>query len=825
MLLDHLQRDTRHAVRRLVRDWQFSLAAVLILGLGIGANTAAFSLVNTALFRGQPFADQDGLVEIYQNRGETRSPTLTSFPAYRDIADYTDIFSGVSAFLLDSVTYRADEGLRPAVVEYATSSHLSVLGLRPALGRWFSPDEDLPGPEAVAVVGHRAWRTRFASDPAILGQTMRMNGVPVTIVGVGPDGYHSTLNAGIVTDFWLSTGSISSVEAFTLPPGLLDKRRELAFLVKARLREGVTIAQARAAMSALGDRLAKEFPDADPGRGISVFRFTELWVHPEADRALLPVASALLTIVGLVLAIACTNLATLLLIRGSSRSKEVSVRLALGASRAQLVRHLLTENVLLTIAGGAAGFGLAYTISRGVATLDLPMVLDLSLDYRVLGYTMALSVVTGLAFGLAPALKATRVDLIPSLRDEGGTLSLGRRRFGLTNSLVVFQVGVSFLLLFGTGTLARLIIGAGTIDVGFAVDGVAILETDARYAGYTGQAARQLHQRLLERVRAIPGVDAAVLSNGAPIDGFTGNRRVVADGGSGPSVAISWKWAGPDYFKTLRVGVLFGREFDARDRLNTPAAALINETMAQRLFGTVNAVGRRFRFDDDPASWTEVEVVGVVQDTRTHISLDEPPGPLFYRSITQSESPAPTIMAHTLLDAASLAGAMQRELRALDPQVPVISATTMRQRVDDSMSGERILASILGGLSLLGLALAALGLYAVVAFGVSRRAMEVGIRMALGARGAQVIRLITRDVAAVVGAGIAAGVFLSALVAIWLETTGLSAAANLAFTGPIADIATIAAVAIVMVAIACAAAFFPTRKATRIDPQVALRHR
>ena len=823
-VFDHLQRDIRHAARRLAHDWRFTMAAVSILALGIGANTATFSVVNAAMFRERPFADQDSLVEIYQNSGGSRSPALTSFPAYRDIAEYTDIFSGVSAVLLNGVKYRADGALRSALVEYATSSHLSLLGLRPAAGRWFSAEEDLPGSEAVAVLGYHTWRTRFEADPAVLGRTVSMNGVPVTIVGIAPVGFHNTVSMGLVTDFWVSTGSIPSVEAYTLRPGLLDRRRELTFFVKARLREGVTIVQARAAMSALGDRLASEFPDDDPGQGIVVFGFNEVRVHPAADAAILPLASLLLTIVGLVLAIACTNLATLLLVRGSSRFKEMSVRLALGASRGQLVRHLLAENILLAAAGGAIGFVLAYALTRVVAALDLPLVFDLSLDLRVLAYTTLLSIVTGVSFGLAPSLKATRIDLVSSLRDEEGTMSLGRRRFGLTNSLVVFQVGVSFLLLVSAVMLIRLMVSARAFDVGFAVDGVAILETDPRYAGYAGPAARQFHETLLERVRAIPGVNAAVLSNGAPIDGFTGSRRLVLDDSRDPTTLIEWKWAGPEYFTTLRIPVLFGREFDTRDRLSTLPVAIINETMARDLFGTLNAVGRRFRSEEDPASWTEV--VGVVRDTDTEIF--DPPKPLFYRSVTQSESPTPTIMARTSLDAADLAGAMLREMRALDPQVPVITARTMRQQVDNSMAGPGMSAvvGILSGLGVLGLALAGVGLYAVVAFGVSRRATEVGIRMALGARAVQVVRLVTRDVATLVFVGIGVGVFLSAFatLAIWSATGGMLASTNLALSGPLADVASIAGVAVLMMVISSAAAFFPVRRATRIDPMAALRH-
>jgi putative ABC transport system permease protein len=480
---------------------------------------------------------------------------------------------------------------------------------------------------------------------------------------------------------------------------------------------------------------------------------------------------------------------------------------------------------VLTCAGGAAGFGATWVIAHLIASLDLPIVVDVVADARVLAYTVAVTFVTSLMCGLAPALHATGTSLVPRLRDDRDGLSLSRRRFGLTNSLVVFQVALSFVLLFSTGTLVRLLIGAAAIDLGFAVDGVALIETDPRYAGYPPRAARQFQEALLERVKGIPGVDSAVLTNGAPIGGFIGSRRIIADAATEPTPALQWKWAGPDYFRTLGIGLLSGREFDARDRAGSPAVAVINETMAMRYFGTADAVGRRFRIEEPLGPWTDIEVIGVVRDARLDVSLNDPPAPLFYRTIAQTDSPAPTILARTSLDAGTLAGTMQRELRALDPQVPVTAVTTMRQLVEDSLAGVWTGARVLGALSLLGLALAGIGLYSVVAFGVSQRTFEVGVRMALGASASQVARLVTRDAAVLAGIGGGAGALLSAIVALVAMSSGLLASSNLTFTGPVADVVTIASVAIILLTVAAGAAFVPTLKATRTDPMLALRHR
>jgi len=343
-------RDPRHAVRRLVRDWRFTAAAVVILGLGIGANTAIFSLINAMLFRGQSLADPDRLVDIYQNASNPGGIDGNSYPAYLDMAAYTDVFASTTAALVPRGVHYQDEVLRSAVAEHTTATYLSVLGLRPSLGRWFNAAEDTPGAAVVAVVGHEAWTRKFRADPSVIGRTIRIEGVPVTIVGVGPAGHRGTINVGIVTDFWLP---ISSLPAFGVPSRTLERRpEEAAFFVKARLRDGVTVAQAHAAMRILGTRLASEYPKEDPGKGIAVFALSDVRIHPQMDGLLAAIASLLLVVVGLVLAIACSNLATLLLVRGTARAKEVSVRLALGATRGQLVRHLLTESLLLSLAGG-----------------------------------------------------------------------------------------------------------------------------------------------------------------------------------------------------------------------------------------------------------------------------------------------------------------------------------------------------------------------------------------------------------------------------------------------------------------------------------------
>jgi predicted permease len=824
--IDALMRDIRHAVRTLGRDWRFSAAAVVILGLGIGANTAIFSLINAALFRQQSFADPDRLVDIYQNAANAGGLDASSYPAYLDMAAYTSVFAGTTAASVPRGVRYMDGGvLRPAVVEHTTATYLSVLGLRPSLGRWFSASEDAPGAPVVAVVGYQAWTTRFQADPSVVGRTVRIEGVPVTIVGVGPAGHRGTIDVGIVTDFWLP---ISSVVALGAPPRTLERRPEEAgFFVKARLRDGVTVAQARAAMRVLGSRLAAEYPKEDPGKGIAVFATRDVRVHPQMDAVLGWAASVLLGVVGLVLAIACSNLATLLLVRGAARAKEVSVRLALGATRRQLVRHLLTESLLLSAAGGFAGCILAWWGIRSLGALDLPIAVQLTLDYRVLTFALALSLFTGVAFGLAPALKASRVDLVATLRDDGETRSSGHRRLTLKDTLVVFQVAVSVVLLSGTGIFLQMLNASRTQRVGFAVDGVAMLETDARYAGYSGTDASNVYEELRWRVAAIPGVQSAALARGLPMQ-TTGRPPIVQDAGAaGGPVAVSRvagaMWAGPGYFETLHIPILYGRAIDERDRRDTPRVAVISETMARQYFGTANAVGRRFRLEQDVDAW--LEVIGVARDTGTadlQGDLVDPTQQLFYRSFAQWDLPPDTVLARTSLDATGLVGAMQREMRAVDVTLPVISAKTMAQYLDESLVAPKTLAALLGGLGALGLCLAGIGLYAVVAFAVSRRSREIGIRMALGARSRQVVWTVTRDLAVLVGVGTGVGLFLSVLTILALRAVA-APAPGISLYRPTADPAALIAIAAFMAAVGVAAASRPAWRAATMDPLTALR--
>jgi predicted permease len=831
---DALVRDTRYGTRRLARDWRFSAAAVLILGLAIGTNTAVFSGVNAVLFRGQPRAASGRLVNIYQNDRAGRPLIVSSYDTYQAIAEQTGIFEATRAGSLPNpLRYLQDGTIRSAAVEVATASYLDVLGLHPSVGRWFEEREERPGAPVVGVLGYRTWSRVFGGNPAVVGRVIRLEGVPVTIVGVGPENHHGTIDIGLDTDLWVPITALPAISSNN------DTRTaatiEAPLLVTARLREGVTVARAQAAMDVLGRRLEAEHPDRfrragelAVSPGMTVIPSSDVRVHPQADRPLRILAASMLVIVGLVLAIACSNLTTLMLVRGAARAREVSVRLAIGATRRQLVRQLLIESVLISLAGGVAGCVLAWGGIHMLQRIDLPFTIDLTIDYRVLAFAVALSFVTGAACGLAPALRATRVDLVQALRDEG-LPPIDRRRLTLKNALIVVQVAVSVLLLGGTGIVLQMLQATRAHRVGYAVDGVAMLETDMRFAGYSTAAATTTYERLLRRVQAIPGVESAALLRGLPMD-VTGVPIVVdrADGQPGGGVRAVVIEAGPGLFETLKIRPLYGRVFDARDRAGTPRVAVITEAMAQRYFGAPDAVGRRFRLENEPGGWTEV--IGVVPDTGTGDFADDviaPIAPAYYRSYTQTGAPPTTVIARTSGDAGALVAAMQGELRAIDVTLPVVTASTMSQMLERSQAVPKAVATVLGVLGGLGLALAGIGLYAVVAFAVARRSREIGIRMALGARSHQVVSSVARGVAGLMGIGTGAGLLLSALLTFALRAAsgpGDIGIGSISVYRPEIDLVAPLVIAGVTAAVGVAAAFVPARRAARLDPLVALRH-
>jgi predicted permease len=817
-LLDAFARDARYALRRLARDWRFTAGAVLILALGIGANTAVFSILNTSLFEPHPFLDSARLVNIYQNDARTGEPEAVSYPAFLGLQRESSVFSIAGAARIDGGRYQTidDDGkpgpLRSTLVEFATANYLELLGLRPVLGRWFTPAEEARR-DPVAVLGYETWRREFAADPRVLGRTLIAGGTPVQIIGVGPAVLNSTQSNLVLTAWWLPVTHLRPVTG----RNPLELRDELLLQVRARLSPGVTLAQAQAALDVAARRFAADYPDTDPRRGITVLASDDVHVHPR-EKLLKPVAAVLLSVVGLVLAIACSNLATLLLVRSSARAAEISIRLALGATRAQLLRHLLIESLVLSLCGAAAGVALAHWGLRYLATIDLPAVLEMHLDYRVLGFAIAIATLSGLGFGLTPALQATRVDVAGALRDERGStrgaLSLVRGWFNLKNGLVAGQVAASFLLLTAAVVAFNIVSATRHQSVGYRPDGLAIVQTDPDYAGFDAPRAAAVLEELRRHAASLPGVESAIATSGLPIDGEFERDFLPEGSTSAQPFRCEGRWAGPGYFHTTRIPLLFGRVFDSRDTPASLPVAVVSEAFAQRYFHAANAVGRRLRLVEENNRL--VEIIGVVGNARSIDMVSDEPKKSFYLAESQAGITPTTLVARTAGDEAALAGLLQSEVRRLHPELPVTGALTMRQRQDRELALFRVALGTLSSLGALGLLLAAVGLYAVVSYAVAQRSAEIGIRIALGARAFNVIWLVVRDVSILVLAGIAVGAAVSALGLTLLE----SSVAQILGVSPWA----VLPVAIFILASGAAAAFAPARRATLTDPIAAIRH-
>lgn len=812
--MDSIIQDLRQTVRHLVRAPGFTLGAVALLAVGIGANTTVFTVVDALLFRPPPWGDADRVVHVYQDSDEGE-PNSTSFPAYRDMTE-SDVFASVAATAPWSVTWERTDGRVEVDVEFATAGLLEVLGLSPDRGRWFDPEHDRVGNAFVAVVSWPTWVSRFGADPDVVGSTVRLNGQPVTILGVGPRTLPSSFPP-FVTDFWLSISSTAVVGEFMVAN--LDRRADHWYDVRARLAPGVTVDQAAAAMDALAARLAGDFPEFNQGRGITVFAADEIRTHPSADAELFAAGTLLGAVVAVVLLLACANLANLLLVRGLGRSGEMAVRRAMGAGGGRVARLFFFEALALAVAGGGLGVLFTAWAVRVIPTLPLPDVfpglLDLHLDGRVLLYSMGLVAVTGLLFGTAPALRAARTDLAGSLRDDRRTASVGRSTARLRGALVAIQVAASLVLVLGTGLLVRSLAATGGADPGVDVDRIAWIRTDLGAVAGSPEEVRTLLAEVRERLAALPGVDAVGATHRLPAQ-FGGSTTTVVEDYTPPSgtdaVELDFAVVDDDYFTAVGLDLLAGRTFGDDDVAGGPRAIVVNETAARTFWGEVDAVGRRMR---GQGSDTWRTVVGVVSDAPV-ATLAEDVRPAFYFSERQTGGiGTPYFVVRAVDDPTALLPVLRSTLPEVRGALTVEGLGTLRDHFGATLAGPRLAALFIGAFSLLAALLAGLGIYAVVSFGVARRTSELGIRMALGAGRSRVVSMVLRDVAGTVLLGLIVGLGLSALVAPRVAALlyGVSGSDPVAFAWAVAFI----------VGVAGLAAWIPARRAADADPVEALR--
>ena len=811
-----LGKDLRHAARGLARRPGITALAVLSLALGIGVNSSIFTLVNAVLLRDPPARQPKQLVEVYtQDSGGFKYAT-SSYPDFADLRRQTTSFSDLAAYSTTIGSY--DDGERTELLfgELVSGNYFPMLGLQPELGRWFLPEEDAtPGSHPVLVLSHAFWQQRFAGDPAVLGKTLKLNGHIFTVVGVAPETMASSV-PGLQASFW---APMMMMDAMSDRPRL-ERRGGRGLLLRGRLKPDVTLEQAQEEMSALFAGLAEAYPDTNADRGLTLVPSSKVVLNPGIDGPLFGVAAVLMVIVALVLLIACSNIANLLLARAADRRKEIAIRLALGSSRARLMRQLLSESLLLAVLGGALGLLFALWTARLIVSfrppLPVPLALDLNPDAKVLGFTLLLAVATGLVCGLAPALQASRPRLVPALKDEASSLGRGYRRFGLRNLLVVSQVAISTLLLIGAGLFLRSLASAQAIDPGFSLRSGAVAQVAPGFGGgYTPEQTREIYRQMLERARTLPGARSAALAEFLPLGLSSQSRGVQLEGQAlvdkkdqpeVDTIAIS-----TGYFATMGIDLPWGRDFTDHEQEGGPGVVILNETAAQRFWPGESPLGKRLSFNSG-TDW--LEVVGVAKDGK-YQTLGEEPKPFIYSNLAQGESPIMTLVVAGD-DQAALLGQVRAALVALDPHLPILDLHTMEEHLAIMLFPARLGAALLAAFGVLGLVLASVGLYGVVAYAVSRRTREMGIRIALGAGGSNVLRLVVREGMALVATGIGIGLLL-ALVA----TRALD---KLLFGITATDPVTFVAVPLVLATVALLANLGPALRATRVDPMVALRY-
>lgn len=801
--------DLRFGVRMLVKKPGFTAVAVLSLALGTGANTAIFSLINTVMLRPLPIEKPQQIVAL-NNTSERNSFPNFSYPNYKDFRDRNEVFSGLIGYRFTPLSL-SHEGINERVWGYeVTGNYFEMLGVGAALGRVISPEDDVtPGGHPIAVMSYKCWQQRFGADQSIIGKNVIVNGRSYTIVGVAPKGFYGTEIVS-APDLWFPLAMQAQLE---IGDSWLNARRVENIFVQGRLKPGVTSAQAQTSINAIAEQLEREYPDINEGKRVAL---SPAGLFGLAFRGpLLGFAGLLMAVVGIVLLLACINLANLLLARGAERRREIAVRLALGATRFRLVRQLLTESVLLALAGGALGLLPALWLLDLAMAIKIPVTIpgaiDLHPDYRVFIFTVMLSVATGVMFGLLPALQATKTDLVSALKDEA---SFGGRRSWLKSTLIVSQMALSLVLLVGGGLMIRALEQAQTINLGFDPQHAVEVAFNLRLQGYETGQAKEFQKRLLERVRALPGAQAAGIADIAPVDLHFPRTGVFIEGQAAPRTtpAAMYNRASPGYFQAMSTRLLRGRDFTEQDDEKSARVAIINEAFARRFFAGEDPIGKQFSLGRSEGA--KIQVIGVVQDGK-YAGLNEDPKPFVSRPLWQSDVGSTSVIVRTEDDPQRLIAAVRREVQEMDSHIPM-SGDTLVEKLSLPKLPARIAASILGGFGLLALALAAIGIYGVISYAVSTRTREIGIRMALGAQKADVLRLVLGQGMTLTLIGVAIG--LSAA----LVLTRLMK--SLLFGVSATDPATFAAASLLLAVVALLACYLPARRAARVDPMDALRH-
>ncbi|MCP4660835.1 MAG: ABC transporter permease [bacterium] len=827
--MNRIRHDLRYALRLLAKNPAFTVLAVITLAVGIGLNTAVFSVVNAVLFKPLPVAAPEELASVYATMPDGfTSHEPMAFPDYEDLRDQSRSFAELTAYSFTPLVFEGDDTSELVVGELVTGNYFSTLDVPPFLGRCLTAEEDRPGDaRAVAVLSHSAWKRRFGSDPDVLGKTIRLNGHPFTLIGVAPPGFFG-LRRGLSPELWLpmrmrtALRAASAVDAGDATPGLdrLDDRARRWIWVMGRLAAGTTFEQAQAELRTFSARFQAEYPETNAERSFALVPASKVRILPGVDAALHTASFMVMGVVALVLLIASGNIANMLLARAIARRKEIATRLALGASRRALVRQLLIESLLLSLLGGGLGLFLALGSNAVLNSLQLPLpvdvVLGLSVDVRVFLFTLAVSTLTAVAFGLAPALEATRANLSTALVGESRAAGGSRARRRLRSALVVAQVALSMLLLICAGLSVRSMQNAHLIDPGFDPSGVAVARFAPDFQGYTPIQAEEFYRRLTAGVGALPSVRSVGLASHMPLAiGINVEAAVPEHRGATPTQEwpqIDATVVDSGYFETMRIPLLRGRTFTEQDTADTPLVAVVNEELAARFWPQEEALGKRLRVDGVEGFY---EVVGVAR-TGKYRTLGEAPRPYLYRALAQNFDGTQMLLARFSGDPGVTLSAIRWKARELDKKIAISGLSTLEETISPSLLLPRTGALVFGLFGLLGLLLAAIGIYGVIAYTVSQRTHEIGIRMAMGARRESILFQVVWEGLALTLIGVALGLAAAALTTQALSAVlyGISAT----------DASTFIVVPLFLLLVALVASFVPAQRAANVDPLVALRH-
>jgi predicted permease len=831
----HFLNDFRYALRTFRKSPVFVAVAVLSLALGIGANTAIFTLIDQVLLRLLPVKDPEQLVLLWgrgQHYGSNNGPNKLSYPMYEDFRDKNQVFSGM--FCRNDMDFSLNfEGKTERISgELVSGTYFPVLGVGPALGRVFNATDDQnPGGVPYAVLSYRYWKTRFAGDPKIIGKKLVLNGFPVTVVGVSQAGFDGT---DPTRSPQVRVPVVMKAEVDQLGFYGLKGRRNRWVNVYGRLKRGISLVQAKAALQPfMHQMLDMEVQEKDFSRAAPETKqaFLRMWLE------LLPASKGrsylrdqfsnslvvLMAIVGLVLLIACANVANLMIARATARQKEIAVRLALGASRGQIISQLLVESLMLSIAGGAAGLLLAVWIDETLVNF-LPrgdtntLAISAAPDWRILLFTLGISLLTGIIFGLVPALQATRPDLAPTLKDEVGAIT-STSAIGLRKALVVAQVMLSLLLLIGAGLFIRSLKNLKGVDPGFKTHNLLTFSIDAPLNGYKPERSRDIYRQIYASLNALPGVESASLAIMAVMEGNEWDSSATVDSFQAkPNEGLDphMNFVSPGYFKSMDVPILQGRDFREADQgKNAPKVAMINDKFAKKYFPGGIAVGHRVGMGSDPGTKTDIEIIGVFGDMRYEGVKDEVPIELVRPYEQLDFTLGMNVYIRTVRDPEQMFSAARHAVQQIDATLPVVDMKTLEKQVDNSLVTERLVATLSSAFGALATLLASIGLYGVMAYTVARRTREIGIRMALGAATGNVIWLVMKEVLVLVGIGIALGLCASWGLTRYVQKQLYGIQPN--------DLTTIVLATIGIACVALAAGYVPARRATRVDPIRALR--